>query len=178
MEDRIQDGSLYTGRPSAQLDKAWHDLLNGQSTEPIDTRRNYLTQIDENILLEPEYIDHYGRLDTTVEVPEGGRYIGTLNVFHELHCLKRIHQFMYSDYYFPDISEHQKEVNRLHNGMSQYSRAAKSESPISASVRIFNLSTKSSLTRCTQNTASTSYANLPCAMVTLASSHTAGIRIS
>ncbi|KAI0123401.1 hypothetical protein BJ170DRAFT_107728 [Xylariales sp. AK1849] len=98
LEDRIQDGSLYTGKPSEQLDKAWHDLLN-----------------DENILLEPEYIENYGRLDTSVEVPEGGRYLGTLNVYHELHCLKRIHQFMYSDYYFPDISEHQKDVNRLHN---------------------------------------------------------------
>ncbi|KAK1981467.1 hypothetical protein LZ30DRAFT_592653 [Colletotrichum cereale] len=98
LEDRIQDGSLYTGQPSPQLDKAWHDLLN-----------------DENILLEPEYIRHYGRQDTAVEVPEGGRYIGTLNVYHELHCLKRIHHFMYSDHYFPGLSEHQKELNRLHN---------------------------------------------------------------
>ncbi|TIC91776.1 Oxidase ustYa [Colletotrichum higginsianum] len=98
LEDRIQDGSLYTGKPSAQLDKAWHDLLN-----------------DENILLEPEYIQHYGRQDTAVEVPEGGRYIGTLNVYHELHCLKRIHHFMYSDHYFPGLSTHQKELNRLHN---------------------------------------------------------------
>ncbi|KAK1574211.1 uncharacterized protein LY79DRAFT_524431 [Colletotrichum navitas] len=98
LEDRIQDGSLYTGKPSAQLDKAWHDLLN-----------------DENILLEPEYIQHYGRQDTAVEVPEGGRYIGTLNVYHELHCLKRIHHFMYSDHYFPGLSKHQMELNRLHN---------------------------------------------------------------
>ncbi|GJC97744.1 hypothetical protein ColKHC_06570 [Colletotrichum higginsianum] len=102
LEDRIQDGSLYTGKPSAQLDKAWHDLLN-----------------DENILLEPEYIQHYGRQDTAVEVPEGGRYIGTLNVYHELHCLKRIHHFMYSDHYFPGLSTHQKELNRLHNGMAE-----------------------------------------------------------
>jgi hypothetical protein len=119
LEDSVREGSLYTGKPSEQLDKAWHDLLNGKTAQHVNISRHYLILIDENILLEPEYIEHYKRLDTTVEVPEGGRYIGTLNVFHELHCLKRIHQFMYSDYYFPDISEHQRDFNRLHNGTSQ-----------------------------------------------------------
>lgn len=59
---------------------------------------------------------HYGREDIGVVVPEGGGYIGTLNVYHELHCLKRIHQFMYPEYYFADLSEQQHEMNRLHNG--------------------------------------------------------------
>ncbi|KAI0505384.1 hypothetical protein F5B22DRAFT_628018 [Xylaria bambusicola] len=99
LEDRIQDhASPFTGKPSEEVDQAWHDLLN-----------------DENILLEPEYIRHYNREDSSVEVPEHGHYLGTLNVYHELHCLKRIRQYMYMDYYFPSISEHQKEINRLHN---------------------------------------------------------------
>ncbi|KAI1078855.1 hypothetical protein F5B20DRAFT_546455 [Whalleya microplaca] len=98
LEDHIQESGEYSGKPSPSLDKAWHDLLN-----------------DENILIEPEYIKHYGKEDTAVEVPEGGRYVGTLNVYHELHCLKRIRQYMYSDYYFPGISAHDLEMNRLHN---------------------------------------------------------------
>ncbi|KAJ3494976.1 hypothetical protein NLG97_g3720 [Lecanicillium saksenae] len=101
LEDHIQDLSIYSGAPSPELDKAWHDLLNSQ-----------------NIRVEPEYYKHYGREKIGVGVPGSADYIGTLNVFHELHCIKRLHQFMYPEYYFPDFTKHQLEMNRLHNGKS------------------------------------------------------------
>ncbi|KAG6002682.1 hypothetical protein E4U21_002834 [Claviceps maximensis] len=101
LEDRIQEKGSFSGRPNADLDKAWHDLLNY-----------------ENIVIEPEIMEHYERLDIGVPVPEGGGYLGTLNVYHELHCLKRLHQYMYPDYYFPNLSPQQHEMNRLHNGAS------------------------------------------------------------
>lgn len=41
-----------------------------------------------------------GRENIGVAVPDGEGFLGTLNVYHEIHCLKRIHQFMYPDYYF------------------------------------------------------------------------------
>lgn len=59
---------------------------------------------------------HYGRLDSGVPDPDGRGYLGTLNVYHELHCLKRLHQYMYPDYYFGDLTPEQHELNRLHNG--------------------------------------------------------------
>jgi hypothetical protein len=46
--------------------------------------------IDENIILEPEYIEALRRQDIAVAVPEGSGYLGTLNVYRELHCLKTI----------------------------------------------------------------------------------------
>ncbi|KAJ4163953.1 hypothetical protein LMH87_005650 [Akanthomyces muscarius] len=98
LEDRIQEKGSYSGKPNAELDKAWHDLLNY-----------------ENIIIEPEIMAHYDRLDVGVAVPEGGGYLGTLNVYHELHCLKRLHQYMYPDYYFGDLTKEQHEMNRLHN---------------------------------------------------------------
>ncbi|KAK8150887.1 hypothetical protein G3M48_004564 [Beauveria asiatica] len=55
---------------------------------------------------------HYGRLDSGVPDPDGRGYLGTLNVYHELHCLKRLHQYTYTDYYFRDLTH---ELNRLHN---------------------------------------------------------------
>ncbi|KAI9685222.1 MAG: hypothetical protein M1822_004595 [Bathelium mastoideum] len=97
-EDRIQEHSSFSGKPSPELDKSWHDLLNA-----------------ENIKLEPEIMKYYGREDIGVALPEGGGYIGTLNVYHELHCLKRLHQYMYPDYHWPELDDHQREMNRLHN---------------------------------------------------------------
>lgn len=29
--DKIQEKSMYSGKPTPALDKAWHDLLNGAS---------------------------------------------------------------------------------------------------------------------------------------------------
>ncbi|KAI1378903.1 hypothetical protein F4677DRAFT_382688 [Hypoxylon crocopeplum] len=99
LEDHIHDGGTpYVGKPSEELDQVWHDLLN-----------------DENIKIEPKYIEYLNRKDTAVEVPEGGWYLGTLNVYHELHCLKRIHQFMYPDYYFPGLDAEMLDLNRKHN---------------------------------------------------------------
>ncbi|ATY60788.1 tat pathway signal sequence [Cordyceps militaris] len=98
LEDHIQDSSIYSGPPSAELDKAWHDLLNSQ-----------------NVRVEGKYFKHHGREKIGVAVPGTSDYIGTLNVFHELHCIKRLHQFMYPDYYFPDFTPHQLDMNRLHN---------------------------------------------------------------
>ncbi|KAM3444987.1 hypothetical protein NHJ13734_000856 [Beauveria thailandica] len=98
LEDHIQDLSIYSGAPSPELDKAWHDLLNSQ-----------------NVRIEAEYFKHHGREKIGVAVPGSDDYIGTLNVFHELHCIKRLHQFMYTDYYFPDFTKHQLDMNRLHN---------------------------------------------------------------
>lgn len=96
--DKIQEKGIYSGRPNAELDLAWHNLLE-----------------NENIRIPPEVMDHYGRKDIGVAIPDGSGYVGTLNMYHELHCIKRLHQYMYQDYYFKDITPRQKEKNRLHN---------------------------------------------------------------
>ncbi|KAB8236498.1 oxidase ustYa family protein [Aspergillus alliaceus] len=56
-----------------------------------------------------------GRENIGVAVPEGTGYLDTLNVYHELHCLKRIYRFMYPDYYFPGFTEEEHEMNWMHN---------------------------------------------------------------
>ena len=43
--------------------------------------------IAENIRIEPEVMKRLGREDSGVRVPGGDDYIGTINVYHELHCL-------------------------------------------------------------------------------------------
>lgn len=46
-----------------------------------------LTTTDENIRIEPEVIKRLGREDVSVRIPGDDGYIGTINVYHELHCL-------------------------------------------------------------------------------------------
>ncbi|KGO69687.1 Protein of unknown function DUF3328 [Penicillium italicum] len=96
--ENSQSHGPFSGNPRPEIDKNWHDLLNA-----------------ENIIIEPEVMKHYGREDIGVALPEGGGYIGTLNVYHELHCIKRLYQFSYPEYYFPNMTKEENEVNRLHN---------------------------------------------------------------
>ncbi|CAG8955465.1 hypothetical protein HYFRA_00010332 [Hymenoscyphus fraxineus] len=55
------------------------------------------------------------RASQSVALPDGG-YFGTITAIHELHCLKRLYQFMYPAYYFVNISAQEAEDNRMHNG--------------------------------------------------------------
>ncbi|PQE26198.1 Tat pathway signal sequence protein [Rutstroemia sp. NJR-2017a BBW] len=66
-------------------------------------------------MLEPEVMRRYGREDSGVKVPGSDKYIGTLNVFHELHCIKRLYSYSYPEVYWADLTEKQREINRIHN---------------------------------------------------------------
>jgi hypothetical protein len=43
--------------------------------------------VAENIVLEPEYMERLGRDEFGVAMPDGSGFLGTLNVYHELHCI-------------------------------------------------------------------------------------------
>ena len=58
----------FAGPPNASIDEAWHSLL-----EPISVR------------VSKEEWQRTQR--TSVELPEGGGYLGWVGVYHELHCL-------------------------------------------------------------------------------------------
>jgi hypothetical protein len=51
---------------------------------------------------------------TSIRIPETDMYFAGLGVFHELHCLKRLRQYTWKEHYFPDISENDERLNRLH----------------------------------------------------------------
>ncbi|CZR36085.1 uncharacterized protein FPRO_03655 [Fusarium proliferatum ET1] len=90
--------SVYVGKPSSQLDEAWKEMLK-----------------NSNIRIKEDEMNHIpGRKEQAIELPDGG-YFATLNVYHNLHCIKRLHHYMYPDYYFPNITEEQKRANEYHN---------------------------------------------------------------
>ncbi|OTA69635.1 hypothetical protein K449DRAFT_384598 [Hypoxylon sp. EC38] len=97
-QENSQTHGPFSGYPRPEIDENWDKLINA-----------------ENIVFEPEVLRRFGREELGVAVPEGGGYIGTLNVYHELHCIKRLWQYMYPEHYWPDLTDNQRELNRLHN---------------------------------------------------------------
>jgi hypothetical protein len=43
--------------------------------------------IDMNIRISKEDVQYFGREETAVALPDGSGYIGTLNIYHEIHCI-------------------------------------------------------------------------------------------
>ncbi|KAG0648153.1 hypothetical protein D0Z07_5820 [Hyphodiscus hymeniophilus] len=108
--------NIYNGDPSPQLDDAWDLLFHRQKPcYPVRLCTSSLCP-DANIRVSQAEIDQLGR--SSIELRDGsGDYFGTLDVYHQLHCLKYIRQYIHQDYYkLPDTNvpnvEHVSEMQR------------------------------------------------------------------
>jgi hypothetical protein len=144
------------GLPSAELDAAWDSLLQ-----------------HSNIRISDQDLSQLGREnEPNVELPDGG-YAGLLYVFHDLHCLKRLHQYMFQDYYFPDLDEEQRALNLQHNSECPpfYSYISPRSPRSDSSIHGGKVDRFSNPRQCT---ASTSSGRVSCATPTRASAATTG----
>ncbi|KAH6964839.1 hypothetical protein EDB82DRAFT_285889 [Fusarium venenatum] len=90
--------SVYVGKPSYELDKAWRKVLKNSNIR----------------ITEEEIMQFPGLKEQAIELPDRG-YFATPNVYHNLHCIKRLHHYMYPEYYFANITQEQKVANEYHN---------------------------------------------------------------
>jgi hypothetical protein len=65
---------------------------------------------------EPELIATKEDPTERLELIQGG-YLGSLGVFHELHCLRRLYWHMYDEIYFRNMTETDREHERGHASM-------------------------------------------------------------
>ncbi|KAM3069013.1 hypothetical protein ACMFMG_004192 [Clarireedia jacksonii] len=72
-------GREYVGSPAPEVDEAWETLLGGLN---LDFDK---TEVDLS--------------DSTFQWPESGLYFSGLDVYHSLHCLNRLRQAIYPEYY-------------------------------------------------------------------------------
>ncbi|KAI8625555.1 hypothetical protein F5Y19DRAFT_479477 [Xylariaceae sp. FL1651] len=92
-EDRrlraFTDGSDFVGGPSPKVDAAWSDLMSGV-----------------NIRITNDELRRIGATDS-IALSDGSGYLGSLSVYHELHCVKLLRQWLYKDHYFANVSQHE-----------------------------------------------------------------------
>jgi len=80
--------SPYKGPPSPAVDAAWNALTD-----------TYIVAIP------PEALDQMNKLEAAVSFPPnspkgaGGKYVGAVEVFHQLHCLDPLRKKTHEDYY-------------------------------------------------------------------------------
>ncbi|PMD17890.1 hypothetical protein NA56DRAFT_577983, partial [Hyaloscypha hepaticicola] len=79
-ENSLETANPYKGPPSPELDHAWNKLLAPSA-----------------IRISKEDLDRINR--TSVALLDGSGYFGTLDVHHQLHCLRWVRQSLHPDYY-------------------------------------------------------------------------------
>ncbi|KAI0016888.1 hypothetical protein F4780DRAFT_757603 [Xylariomycetidae sp. FL0641] len=87
----------FIGQPRPILEQSWDSLL-----APM------------NVRLGREDIVAFDRQDVAAALSDGSGYAGTLNVFHELHCVRFLHKYVWKEHYWPDSDEHQRENEKEH----------------------------------------------------------------
>lgn len=85
--------SPYTGSPSKETDKAWHDLMESMVIRVTDKELSRTNQ-------------------TSLPLPNGG-YMAWLGVYHELHCIKMLREFKYSSHYHAEMDRGSDEFAHL-----------------------------------------------------------------
>ncbi|KAI1172137.1 hypothetical protein F4777DRAFT_590766 [Nemania sp. FL0916] len=94
--DEIDDLDEYFGKPTPELESRWTELLKYQ-----------WLQIPESDM------EKLGRVEEGIQLPDGG-YFATLAVYHDLHCLRRIHHVLYRDHYFPNLTADERFLDDRH----------------------------------------------------------------
>ncbi|KAJ4292408.1 hypothetical protein N0V90_009070 [Kalmusia sp. IMI 367209] len=99
-----QDGdySPYHKKPGPELDALWSDLLTGQI---IRVSKEEMELQGEN-------------LTNRVQIADGD-YLGTMSVWHSLHCLDRLRKVINMDYYHSVIPDYKPDTGmwtKAHSG--------------------------------------------------------------
>ncbi|KAH3953682.1 hypothetical protein HBH53_031740 [Parastagonospora nodorum] len=90
--------SIFSDPPSSEVDKAWDDLVR-----PI-----YFSATEEEVKSSNE------EPDDTVSLLDRDGYLGTIGVYHGLHCMRRIYWHLHEDTYFKNRTAEARAVEIVH----------------------------------------------------------------
>lgn len=77
----------FMGKPRPEMDEAWHELLSGTLMRFSTSEMALADAITNNTLTHKD-----------------GGYVAGLGVSHNLHCIKRLKQYMHQDYFYPNLT--------------------------------------------------------------------------
>ncbi|KAK0507994.1 hypothetical protein JMJ35_009883 [Cladonia borealis] len=86
----------FTGEPRTELDEAWHELLK-----------------NANIKITEEELGKLGH-QHSIALADGSGYLAELGAYHELHCIKRVRQYLHLKYYHPSFTATELEREKVH----------------------------------------------------------------
>ncbi|MCJ1420489.1 hypothetical protein MMC32_006846 [Xylographa parallela] len=95
----IDSMNAFKGLPRPELDQAWNEAYLYCDGLPLSFCGGYLADMLEgpNIVVSSEDLKDINR--TSIELADGSGYLGTLSVFHQIHCLDYIRKYIFREDY-------------------------------------------------------------------------------
>lgn len=72
--------------------------------------------IDQNIYLTEKDLGQPIEDDTVIQLTDGSGAFATLTVYHGLHCMERLHHYLYPEHYYSSFSDDEKLLLKYHAG--------------------------------------------------------------
>lgn len=72
---------------------------------------------DQNLRVSDEEIGQFAEDDTIVQLTDGTGYFVTIAFYHGLHCVRRLHHYIYKDHYYGNLTERESFMLQRHAGM-------------------------------------------------------------
>ncbi|PWY83790.1 hypothetical protein BO94DRAFT_468662, partial [Aspergillus sclerotioniger CBS 115572] len=92
--------NAYNGPPRPELEEAWDKLMN-----------------NTNIRVTQDQLgEEFAAQDSIVELNDGSGYYVTVSAYHGLHCVQRLHHYIYAEHYYPGLDEFETFMLRRHAG--------------------------------------------------------------
>ncbi|KAI8623073.1 hypothetical protein F5Y19DRAFT_459850 [Xylariaceae sp. FL1651] len=89
--------SKLTGTPRPELEEAWDKLM-----------------AHSEVRVTKEELGGFKNDDSIIELTDGSGYYVTISVFHGLHCVRRLHKYIWSEVYYANVSDHDAFFLRRH----------------------------------------------------------------
>ena len=83
----------------------------------VENMGKLTTETDSDIKVNDEELGPFLNQENIVKLTDGTGSYATLAVFHGLHCVERMHHTLYPDHYYPNMTEQETLLLRIHSGM-------------------------------------------------------------
>lgn len=72
---------------------------------------------DNNIRVNREELGEFVTDDAIIKLADGSGSMVTMSAYHGLHCVRRLHKNLYAATYYPNLTDTESTILRLHSGM-------------------------------------------------------------
>lgn len=112
----------FSGPPRPELEEAWDRLMKSSMLEDlIPLVLQVLTvPLDADIKVSHAELGEFAGDDSVIKLSDGSGYYVTVSAFHGLHCVKRLHMYIYAEHYYAGLSEFELFMLRRHTGMLRH----------------------------------------------------------
>ena len=114
----LRKQNAFNGPPRAELENDWNKLVASKSISVSPFPHFAHRKSDSEVRFSQDELGEYAGDDSSIELTDGSGYYVTVSVFHRLHCVRRLHQYLYPDDYYEGLSEREIFMLRRHTDKS------------------------------------------------------------